>query len=109
MLIYKATVISSCDTQYTWAYYDGEGTRHAFPGISHQRSGTCGSSTSFSSYASDGSGYNLSVTGQLVSGFTPPDGAFGFAHLGGNGSTWGPVTDRNGNQIQAWRTDPKNG
>src|SRR6266566_5065168 len=79
-----------------WVYHDQWGVPHPFSGDTIYISGTCGTGgpNSFSSAATDGSGYNISVTDAAFTlydstgrNINPPSGGSGSA------------TDRNGNFI----------
>src|ERR1700722_5786118 len=77
-------------TYTNWAYYDGFGTAHPFPGTS-QQANACLPTTGFTSTASDGSGYTITVSGQSVTKLISSDGK-----LITPGSS---IQDRNGNLI----------
>jgi len=86
-------------TSYTnWAYYDGFGTPHPFPGTSDSWTSTPGCNSTgtdgFSSTTSDESGYAITVNGSTINSLTASDGAV-------INPVTGAITlkDRNGNQI----------
>lgn len=77
-------------TYTNWAYMDGLGTPHPFPGTSTQ-SNACLSPTGFTSTATDGSGYTITVSGQSVTSLYSSTG-----NLIVPGTS---IQDRNGNKI----------
>jgi RHS repeat-associated protein len=77
-------------TYTNWAYMDGLGTPHPFPGTSTQ-SNACLPTTGFTSTASDGSGYTITVFGQSVTSLYSSSG-----NLIVPGTS---IQDRNGNEI----------
>ena len=95
--------------QYDWtttynnfAYYDGWGTRHPFPGstIYQYTNGTPGpncpqNATSLAATASDSSGYTISLTDDMVNSLTAPNGVAINTYFGAPT----PLQDNNGNKI----------
>src|SRR6267143_3650891 len=89
-----------------WVYHDPWGIPHSFSGEADLYTGACpnmpGPSTGFTSLATDGSGYTLtvSVSGSSITSMTVY-GRDGRVVNGPNNSTTGAGsgTDRNGNQI----------
>jgi RHS repeat-associated protein len=81
-----------------WKYYDGRGTPHPIPGSSYTSNGPCDGSSKggFSSTASDGSGYSMSVSGNTVTSLTARNGAIINPYTQGV-----TLQDGNGNQITA--------
>jgi hypothetical protein len=90
-------------TVYTnWAYYDGWGTRHPFPGSTINKypggpvNGSCPlSSTSFATTATDNSGYTISVTGGEANSLVAPNGSV----INPYSAAPTPLQDKNGNEI----------
>jgi len=83
-------------TYSSWTYYDGLGTPHPFPGSSYVSHGCTSDSGGFSSIATDGSGYSISITGTSVNSLTARDGSVINPYTGGL-----TLQDRNGNEITA--------
>ncbi len=77
-------------TYTNWAYYDGLGTPHPFPGTS-QQSNACLPTTGFTSTATDGSGYTITVSGQSVTNLVSADGKLIVPNTS--------IQDRNGNKV----------
>jgi len=82
-----------------WGYYDQFGVGHPFAGQTVVITGSCGpSSSSLNTVATDGSGYNLQVTGLSNPTITAPSGRMFRPPLNTQGGT-GTYVDNNGNEI----------
>ena len=98
----STTTCSGGGNDVTWssfAYIDGIGVAHAFPGSAVELTGTCGTqSPTLTSSATDGSGYTLNFT--LTSAtITTRSGKVINPPSSGSSSGAGSMTDANGNQI----------
>jgi RHS repeat-associated protein len=96
------TTCSGGGNDVTWssfAYIDGVGVAHAFPGSAVELTGTCGTqSPTLTSTATDGSGYTLNFTLNSAT-VTSKSGKVINPPSSGSSSGAGSVTDANGNQI----------
>jgi RHS repeat-associated protein len=89
-------------TTSNWAYHDMFGVAHLFAGSTVEYDGCPGTTTSLNTLATDGSGYNLQVTGGGPGILISPVGKVIHAPQGSSGpspSGASSFTDRNGNKI----------